>query len=72
MPTRELIRAAFAHRRKTLAALAGDRRPTRRPEAPRSARAALAELGLPERVRAEQLTPADFVALSAILQRQSS
>ena len=72
VPTRELIRAAFAHRRKTLArsleivGLRGVPKPRE------SARAALAELGLPERVRAEQLSATDFVALSAILQRQSA
>src|SRR5262249_55466824 len=66
-PTRELVRAAFAHRRKT---------PARSPEIaglrgvpqPRAAaRAALAELGFREDARAEQLAPRDFAALSAIL-----
>lgn len=61
--TRELIRAAFAHRRKSLArslehAQAGSLAP---------ARAALAELGLPEDARAEQLAPEQFAALSAKL-----
>jgi 16S rRNA (adenine1518-N6/adenine1519-N6)-dimethyltransferase len=62
-PTRELVRAAFAHRRKSL---------------PRSlehvwpgtlaaARAALAELGLPEDARAEALSPQEFAALAAKL-----
>ncbi|HEX2708131.1 MAG TPA: 16S rRNA (adenine(1518)-N(6)/adenine(1519)-N(6))-dimethyltransferase RsmA [Solirubrobacterales bacterium] len=62
--TRVLVRAAFAHRRKSLArslehgregSLAG-------------ARAALAELGLPEDARAEALSPQDFASLSAKLQ----
>ncbi len=68
--TRALVRAAFAHRRKTLArsleiaGLPGI-------AAPRAAaRAGLAELGLPEDARAERLAPDDFAALSAILQRQ--
>ncbi|HET9154232.1 MAG TPA: 16S rRNA (adenine(1518)-N(6)/adenine(1519)-N(6))-dimethyltransferase RsmA [Solirubrobacterales bacterium] len=61
--TRELIRAAFAHRRKSLArslehAWPGSLAP---------ARAALAELGLPEDARAEALAPAQFAALSAKL-----
>lgn len=70
--TRDLVRAAFAHRRKTLARsleIAG----LRGVPAPRAAaRAGLAELGFPESARAEQLAPADFAALSAILQRCSS
>jgi 16S rRNA (adenine1518-N6/adenine1519-N6)-dimethyltransferase len=62
--TRNLVRAAFAHRRKSLArslehgqtgSLA-------------TARAALAELGLPEDARAEALAPEQFAALSAKLQ----
>jgi len=61
--TRELVRAAFAHRRKSLArslehvqpgSLAGTRK-------------ALAELGLAEDARAEALSPEDFAALSAKL-----
>jgi 16S rRNA (adenine1518-N6/adenine1519-N6)-dimethyltransferase len=68
--TRDLIRAAFAHRRKTLARsleIAG----LRGVAAPRAAaRAGLVELGFPESARAEQLAPADFAALSAILQGQ--
>ena len=61
--TRELIRAAFAHRRKSLArslehATPGSLAP---------ARAALAELGLPEDARAEALAPEQFAALSAKL-----
>jgi len=63
--TWKLIRAAFAHRRKSLArslehATAGSLAP---------ARAALAELGLPEDARAEALSPEQFAALSAKLRR---
>lgn len=62
---RELVRAAFAHRRKSLArslehASPGSLAP---------ARAALAELGLPEDARAEALSPNQFAALSAKLRR---
>ncbi len=61
--TRKLIRAAFAHRRKSLArslehASPGSLTP---------ARAALAELGLREDARAEALSPQQFAALSAKL-----
>ena len=61
--TRKLIRAAFAHRRKSLArslehAAPGSLGP---------AREALAELGLPEDARAEALAPEQFAALSAKL-----
>ena len=61
--TRELIRAAFAHRRKSLARSLEHARPGSL--AP--ARAALAELGLPEDARAEALSPEQFAALSAKL-----
>jgi 16S rRNA (adenine1518-N6/adenine1519-N6)-dimethyltransferase len=67
--TRDLVRAAFAHRRKTLARsleITG-LRGVPRPRA--AARAGLAELGLPEDARAESLAPAQFAALSAILQQ---
>jgi 16S rRNA (adenine1518-N6/adenine1519-N6)-dimethyltransferase len=62
-PTRELIRAAFAHRRKSLA---------RSVEHVRSGtlaatRTALEELGLAPDARAEALSPEDFAALSAKL-----
>jgi 16S rRNA (adenine1518-N6/adenine1519-N6)-dimethyltransferase len=61
--TRELVRAAFAHRRKALARsleLAG--------EAPvAGARAALEGLGLPADARAESLSPEQFSALAARL-----
>jgi 16S rRNA (adenine1518-N6/adenine1519-N6)-dimethyltransferase len=62
--TRELVRAAFAHRRKSLPRSLEHVRPGSL--AP--ARAALAELGLPEDARAESLSPAQFAALSAKLQ----
>ena len=61
--TRELVRAAFAHRRKSLARSLEHGRPG----AMAAARAALAELGLPENARAEALSAGDFVALSAKL-----
>jgi 16S rRNA (adenine1518-N6/adenine1519-N6)-dimethyltransferase len=63
-PTRELIRAAFSHRRKSLARSLEHAEPGRM--AP--ARAALAQLGLPENARAEALSPEEFAALSAKLQ----
>jgi 16S rRNA (adenine1518-N6/adenine1519-N6)-dimethyltransferase len=61
--TRDLVRAAFAHRRKSLPrslehAASGSLGP---------AREALAELGLPEDARAEALAPQQFAALSAKL-----
>jgi 16S rRNA (adenine1518-N6/adenine1519-N6)-dimethyltransferase len=62
-PTRELVRAAFAHRRKSLARSLEHARPGSL--AP--ARAALAELGLPEDARAEALAPRQLAALSAKL-----
>ncbi len=62
-PTRTLIRAAFAHRRKSLArSLEHAEKGALGP-----ARAALAELGLPEDARAESLSAEEFVALSAKL-----
>ncbi len=61
--TRGLIRAAFAHRRKSLARSLEHARPGGMEEV----RAALAALGLPENARAEALSPEDFVALSAKL-----
>jgi 16S rRNA (adenine1518-N6/adenine1519-N6)-dimethyltransferase len=61
--TRDLVRAAFAHRRKSLARSLEHGRPG----AMAAARAALAELGLPENARAESLSAEDFVALSAKL-----
>jgi 16S rRNA (adenine1518-N6/adenine1519-N6)-dimethyltransferase len=61
--TRELVRAAFAHRRKSLARSLEHGR-----EGSLAAtRAALAELGLAEDARAEALSPEEFAALSAKL-----
>jgi 16S rRNA (adenine1518-N6/adenine1519-N6)-dimethyltransferase len=61
--TRALVRAAFAHRRKSLArSLEHGRAGSLAP-----ARAALAELGLAEDSRAEALSPEQFAALSAKL-----
>jgi 16S rRNA (adenine1518-N6/adenine1519-N6)-dimethyltransferase len=61
--TRDLVRAAFAHRRKSLArSLEHGETGSLAP-----ARAALAELGLPEDARAEALAPEQFAALSAKL-----
>ncbi len=59
---RELVAAAFAHRRKALAgslALA----PGAPPDVRARARTALAALGHPPDVRAERLSPQDFRAL---------
>jgi 16S rRNA (adenine1518-N6/adenine1519-N6)-dimethyltransferase len=64
LATRELIRAAFAHRRKSLARSLEHGRPG----SLAAARAALAELELPEDARAEALSPEEFAALSAKLQ----
>jgi 16S rRNA (adenine1518-N6/adenine1519-N6)-dimethyltransferase len=61
--TRDLVRAAFAHRRKSLARSLEHGRPG----SLAAARAALAELGLAEDARAEALSPQDFAALSAKL-----
>jgi 16S rRNA (adenine1518-N6/adenine1519-N6)-dimethyltransferase len=62
--THALVRAAFAHRRKSLARSL--EHGTKGSLAP--ARAALAELGLAEDSRAEALSPAQFATLSAKLQ----
>jgi 16S rRNA (adenine1518-N6/adenine1519-N6)-dimethyltransferase len=61
--TRKLIRAAFAHRRKSLARSLEHARPG----SLGPAREALAALGLPEDARAEALSPQQFAALSAKL-----
>jgi 16S rRNA (adenine1518-N6/adenine1519-N6)-dimethyltransferase len=61
---RRLVRAAFAHRRKSLARSLEHAKPGSL--AP--ARAALAELGLAEDARAEALKPEDFIALAAKLE----
>jgi 16S rRNA (adenine1518-N6/adenine1519-N6)-dimethyltransferase len=59
---RDLVNAAFAHRRKALAgslALA----PGAAPDIRERARAALTRLGHPPDVRAERLSPQDFAAM---------
>jgi 16S rRNA (adenine1518-N6/adenine1519-N6)-dimethyltransferase len=62
---RRLVQGAFAHRRKALPRSlqlhTGDK------ELRARARAALAEIGLPEDARAERLTPAEFRALGALI-----
>jgi 16S rRNA (adenine1518-N6/adenine1519-N6)-dimethyltransferase len=63
--TRELVRAAFAHRRKALPRSIEHVRPGMR----EAARAALTELGYPPDARAEALSPEDFAALAAKLAR---
>jgi len=62
-PTRELIRAAFAHRRKSLARSVEHVRPGTLAVT----RGALEELGLVADARAEALSPEDFATLSAKL-----
>jgi 16S rRNA (adenine1518-N6/adenine1519-N6)-dimethyltransferase len=61
--TRELVRAAFAHRRKALARSVEHVRPG----SMAATRTALEELGLPADARAEALSSDDFAALSAKL-----
>ncbi|HEY5816606.1 MAG TPA: 16S rRNA (adenine(1518)-N(6)/adenine(1519)-N(6))-dimethyltransferase RsmA [Solirubrobacterales bacterium] len=61
--TRDLVRAAFAHRRKSLARSLEHASPG----SLAASRAALAELGLPEDARAEQLAPSQFQALAESL-----
>jgi 16S rRNA (adenine1518-N6/adenine1519-N6)-dimethyltransferase len=61
--TRELVRAAFAHRRKSLARSLEHVRPGSLD----ATRAALRELELDENARAEALAPEDFAALAAKL-----
>jgi 16S rRNA (adenine1518-N6/adenine1519-N6)-dimethyltransferase len=61
--TRELVRAAFAHRRKSLARSAEHVRPGSIDQI----RAGLRELGLPEDARAEALSPEQFAALAVKL-----
>ena len=63
--TRWLVRAAFAHRRKTLARSVELDRPGSLAEV----RAALRELGHAEDARAEALAPPEFAALAARLAR---
>jgi len=64
-PTRRLVRAAFAHRRKSLARSLEHVEPGSLGRA----RAALLDLGLPENARAEQLSPSEFRALGKGLSR---
>lgn len=61
--TRALVRAAFAHRRKSLARSIE----LGSPGSLADVRAALAELGHPEDARAEALEPEEFAALAAKL-----
>lgn len=61
--TRQLVRAAFAHRRKSLARSVEHVRPG----SLEAVRKALEELGLAVDSRAEALAPGDFAALSAKL-----
>jgi 16S rRNA (adenine1518-N6/adenine1519-N6)-dimethyltransferase len=63
--THDLVRAAFAHRRKSLARSLEHVRPG----SLGPARSRLRELGLPEDVRAEQLSPEEFRALARGLSR---
>jgi len=62
-PLRDLVRASFAHRRKSLPRSLDLAVPGRLA----SARAALRELGLPEDSRAEALSPRNFAALATKL-----
>jgi 16S rRNA (adenine1518-N6/adenine1519-N6)-dimethyltransferase len=61
--TRALVRAAFAHRRKSMARSVEHVRPG----SLAAVRSALAETGLPEDARAEALAPEQFAALSEAL-----
>jgi 16S rRNA (adenine1518-N6/adenine1519-N6)-dimethyltransferase len=63
--TRELVRAAFAHRRKALARSVEHVRPG----SLEATRSALEALGLPVNSRAEQLSPDEFRALARDLSR---
>ena len=63
--TRDLVRAAFAHRRKSLPRSLEHARP----DSLGPARRALADLGFPEDARAEQLSPGEFRALTKGLSR---
>jgi 16S rRNA (adenine1518-N6/adenine1519-N6)-dimethyltransferase len=62
-PVRQLVRDAFAHRRKSLPRSLELARPGRL----EAAREGLRELGLPDDARAESLSPQDFAALAAKL-----
>jgi 16S rRNA (adenine1518-N6/adenine1519-N6)-dimethyltransferase len=63
--TRELVRAAFAHRRKALARSVEHVRPG----SLNAVRAGLRDLSLPENARAESLSPPEFQALAEGLSR---
>lgn len=63
--TRDLVRAAFAHRRKSLARSLEHVQPGSLV----ATRAALRDLGLPENARAESLGPEQFAALAESLDR---
>jgi 16S rRNA (adenine1518-N6/adenine1519-N6)-dimethyltransferase len=67
-PLRRVVREAFAHRRKALPRSLE----LARPGMLEPARAALAELGLPEDARAETLSPPQFADLARILGRGTS
>ena len=66
--TRDLVRAAFAHRRKTVARSLAHAHP----DSVRQTQAALAELGLRPEARAEMLEPLQFVALAKSLPWKAS
>lgn len=67
-PLRELVRDAFAHRRKSLPRSLELAKPGRL----EAARDALEELGLPADARAESLSPEDFTGLASKLARATS
>lgn len=67
-PLRSLVRAAFAHRRKSLARSLEHAAPGGRERA----LAALEDAGLPLRARAEELSPSDFERLAAALALQAA
>lgn len=67
-PLRAVVRAAFAHRRKSLARSLEHAAPGGRERA----LAALEAAGLPARARAEELSPADFERLAAALAEQGA
>jgi 16S rRNA (adenine1518-N6/adenine1519-N6)-dimethyltransferase len=67
-PLRTLVRAAFAHRRKSLARSLEHAAPGGREQA----LAALEAAGLPARARAEELSPSDFERLAATLALQAA
>ena len=65
---RSLVHAAFAHRRKAMARSVSLTHGGSA-EVRDAVRAAVAELGFPDDVRAERLAPADFVAVAERIQR---